>query len=103
MTATDAAARDPETGPNEPSGGDKADGNDEHLLMEQEALSVDDIDDPATVSKPQRGRKARAKKAPQTPAVVGNSGRDAEEYKLKQSKKQSVRKEPPNDLTGPDR
>ena len=101
MTATDAAARDPETGPNELSGGDKADGNDEHLLMEQEALSVDDIDDPGVSASLSVGAKRAPRKPRRPQAVVGNSGRDAEEYKLKQSKKQSVRKGPPNDLTGP--
>lgn len=105
MTMTDKATSDLDAGMTEPVDSNRTDstetdGNDEDLLMEREAMTVEDIDDAESPKKRKRRRSAAAKATSETPAVVSASGRDAEEYKLKQAKKQSTRKGPPDDLAG---
>ena len=84
------------------------DNRDDDLLMEQEAMATEDSDEPeapasapdSAPAKTKGGGKGRAKPAPTPPKFMDASGKDAEEYKLKQAKKLSTRKGPADDLTG---
>ena len=70
--------------------------SDDDLLLDEEALAQEnqgEVEEP----KPKKGGSARRnRKEP----LLSSSGRDAEEYKLKQAKKASTRKGAPDDLAG---
>ncbi len=100
MSMTDAYNRDLDTGLDALADDDQDLDNDESGLVEEEALSVEALDDLGVDDKQKRSGKGRTKKTAEAPAVVSASGHDAEEYKLKQAKKQSKRKGLANDLTG---
>lgn len=75
------------------------------LLLEQEALDQEQAEEADTTAEPMADKKVpkgkgngKAKPAPAPP--VSASGKDAEEYKLKQAKKLSTRKGPADDLKG---
>jgi len=68
-------------------------------LLEREVLKQDRGDRGDAAPKT-RSRRGRGPKKPALAAMLSSSGRDAEEYKLKQAKKASTREGPPDDLSG---
>ena len=67
-------------------------------LLEREVLEQDRREDADVAAKP-RPKPGRGSK-PALAATLSSSGRDAEDYKLKQAKKASDRNGPPDDLAG---
>jgi polyphosphate kinase 2 len=83
-----------------PAAGDSRDnGTSDDLLLEREALDQERAEEAAPKGGRRKGR-ASAVGTTEPTAVVSASGKDAEEYKLKQAKKASDRKGPPDDLAG---
>jgi len=74
------------------------------LLLDQEALDQERAEEPDATPEPKAEKKTKGKtngkSKPAADAPVGASGKDAEEYKLKQAKKTSSRKGPADDLKG---
>jgi polyphosphate kinase 2 len=91
------------TAPASPSAAVQRDELSDDRLLEREALEQERReDDDGPPAKDWRRRALTDAPAPAAaaPAAPGSSGRDAEKHKLKQAKKASERKGPPDDLSG---